>query len=254
MKDHPHHDRVEPALLERQRLRARDPGVHSERLRALDHRRGGVERPDPSALPLLERLGEPPGAAADLEDALAAQPAEPYERVEDLPPVRVDRPQLLVARGAAVEPADGGLRHVAGACSRARSGCAPPLTSTGSPRSGNGSSTTSKSRGRTGAGNTSRASRSSSEPRYRGETCVSASSPTPAARDLGGLVSGGVAGVDGAIAVFLGERRLVDQQLGARESSATTSAGACHRCRRPSVRAGDHRRGPRAAPSSRRRA
>ena len=40
---------------------------------------------------------EPAGAASDLEHAGAAQLTEPHERVEDLPPVVVDGPELLVA-------------------------------------------------------------------------------------------------------------------------------------------------------------
>src|SRR5204863_3785695 len=74
------------------------------------------------------------------------------------------------------------LPHVAGTLSPARSGSAPPLTSAGSPRSANGTSTTSKSRVTTVFGKISRASRTSSGPKERGETCVSARRRTPAPR------------------------------------------------------------------------
>src|SRR5262249_30097304 len=157
VEHHPHHDRVEPACLERERLGPRDPRIYAELLGAGHHRLRSVDRPDTREIALLERLGEPPGAASDLEHALTAEPSEPDESLVDLPPVLVDRSQLLVPGGAAVEA--GG--H---ASAPRRSGFAPALTSSGSPRSGNGTSIVSKSRGSTVASNTSRASSSSSGP------------------------------------------------------------------------------------------
>ena len=74
-------------------------GRHT-RARDLEHRGLGVDRPDARSLPLGERGGEHARAAADLEHAPAAQVALADERVEDLPPERVRRAQLVVARGA----------------------------------------------------------------------------------------------------------------------------------------------------------
>src|SRR4051812_23265432 len=64
---------------------------------------------------------------------------------------------------------------------RGRPRLKPPLTSDGPPRSGNGISITSKSRGTTVSANVSRASFSTSRPKYRDERCVSASIRTSAA-------------------------------------------------------------------------
>ena len=94
----------------------RDAGVDAERLGARDHRLGGVDGPDAGELALLERLREPAGAAADLEHPPAAEVPEADERLVDLPPVVVDRAQLLVAGGAAVEPG----RHASTAPPRPR--------------------------------------------------------------------------------------------------------------------------------------
>ena len=102
--DHPHHDRVEPARLERKRLRERDLRVDVVLLGPCHHRLRRVDRPDPGELARFERGGEPAGAAPDLEHACCVQLAEPDELDEDLPPVVVDRPELLVPRGAEVEP------------------------------------------------------------------------------------------------------------------------------------------------------
>ena len=118
--------------------------------------------------------GEPARAAADLEHARAAQVAEldePRRRAatSSRRPGAARRsgrrsgrsrpqpaPVPSSASGATSASCSGaGLR----AASR-RSGTAPPLTSAGSPRSGNGTSITSKSRGATVSGKTSRASRS----------------------------------------------------------------------------------------------
>ena len=131
--------RVEPAGLERERLGARDARVDAVGLRARDHRLGGVDRPHARELALLERLGEPAGAAADLEDAAAAQAAEPHERVEDLP-TSCRRPggaPRSARRGASKPPETGAVTWLASprAAAPAR---APPLTSAGSPRSRNG--------------------------------------------------------------------------------------------------------------------
>src|SRR5437763_1896865 len=55
---------------------------------------------------------------------------------------------------------------------------APPLTSSGAPRSAYGTSTTSKSRGTTVSAKIARASSAISGPKYRLERCVRASKPT----------------------------------------------------------------------------
>ena len=171
--DHPHHDGVEPARLERQRLGARDLRVDAVLLGARDHRLRRVDRPDAGELARLERGGEPAGAAPDLEHACGVQLAEPDELDEDLPPVVVDRAQLLVARGAEVEPGRRSAQLAGASCSW-RSGRAPALTSVGSPRSRNGTSITSKSRGRIVDGNTSRASREQVGGRSSAARCGSA--------------------------------------------------------------------------------
>src|SRR5262249_7310067 len=142
----------EPPCFEGQRLCTRHAGVDPQLLRSRDHRLGRVDRPHPRQVALLERLREPSRAAPDLEDPLPTELPEPHERLVDLPPVRVDRPQLLVAGREPVEPS----RHVSTTPSAdCRSGFAPPFTSSGDPRSGNGTSIVSKSRGRTLAGKTS---------------------------------------------------------------------------------------------------
>ena len=59
-----------------------------------------------------------------------------------------------------------------------------------------------------------RLARAARAPKYRGETCVSASSRTPASpRSLGGLARGRVQRVGGAIALVLAERRLVHEHV-----------------------------------------
>ncbi len=254
MKNHPHHDGVEPARLERQRLGTCDPGVHAERLGALDHRRGGVERPDACALALLEGLREPAGAAADFEDALAAQLPEPHERVEDLPPVGVDRAQLLVARGAPVECARSPSRGrgllacaVGMRASLDEDRLAPfregQLDDVEVARQDGVREHLAGLAEQLGAEIPGRDVREREQPDARRE------------RDLGGLVSGRVAGVGGAIASLPGRtspRGSGDRLPGT--ARRRPRRGVCPRCRRQSVRVGAHRRGPRAAPSCRRQA
>ena len=97
---------------------------------------GGVDRPDARERPLLERLREPAGAAADLEHARAAQVAE-LGRARRRPATSCRRP------GAARRSAPRGGRSRApvriasvasaalGSRGRARGARAPPLTSVG---------------------------------------------------------------------------------------------------------------------------
>jgi hypothetical protein len=53
--------------------------------------------------PLDERGGKPSGSRAYLEGPPPAQIAEANEGVEELPPIFVDRPELVVARGPTIE-------------------------------------------------------------------------------------------------------------------------------------------------------
>src|SRR5215212_8609133 len=74
-------------------------------------------------------------------------------------------------------------RHYGADCTASTRGSgskAPPFSNCGAPRSGNGISTTSKSRGTTVSANTSRASLAASGPKYRDDRCVSASIRTRA--------------------------------------------------------------------------
>ncbi len=83
------------------------------------------------------------------------------------------------------------------------------------PRSGNGISIVSKSRGRTVARNTARASSRRTAGGYRLEKWVSASIVTLGLAGQGrGLAGGRVLRLGGALELLLGERRLVDQQVG----------------------------------------
>src|SRR5262249_3708529 len=76
-----------------------------------------------------------------------------------------DRLHLLGLRDVSCDGDLHLLPHDAGTLAPVRSGRAPPLTSAGSPRSGNGTSTVSKSRGTTVLGKISLASRASSGPK-----------------------------------------------------------------------------------------
>src|SRR5580765_5043412 len=98
MHDEPHQRPLEPGVLERQPLRRRD----LDRAHALTcqrrHLRLGLDAPH--ARPALdERLGGPSGPAADVEHAPSREIALADEQLEDLPPVRVGRPQLVVTAG-----------------------------------------------------------------------------------------------------------------------------------------------------------
>ena len=95
-------------------------------------------------------------------NAPAAQVSLAHEHLEHLPPQLVRRAQLVIARGARAEVRS---RRVDHAGSGGVSSRAPPLTSRGTPRSGNGTSIRSKSRGTTVSGKTARASRASSGPK-----------------------------------------------------------------------------------------
>ena len=162
MENHAHHGGVEPAPLERQGLGARDASVHAELLGARDHRRGGIDGPDAGELTICERLGEPARAAADLEHALA-RGARRAVRSPRTPPTswrrRAGAPRSARRNGRshspqapASSPAPSRPRRLTARRprSRSRSGRAPPLTSAGSPRSRNGTSIRSKSRGKHG--------------------------------------------------------------------------------------------------------
>ena len=100
---------------------------------------------------LTSAASEAAGAAADVEHAPAAEVAELDERRERLPPGGVGRAQRVVDPGAGAEVRDAVLAHASGAGSRAAAGPrprrAPRGTRTGSPRSANGISIRSKSRG-----------------------------------------------------------------------------------------------------------
>src|SRR5207302_3730657 len=82
---------------------------------------------------------------------------------------------------------DCGMHHLAHCAaddtgSASRRCAAPPLTSCGPPRSGNGTSIASKSLGTTLAGKIACASFAISGPKYRFDRCVNASIATPACR------------------------------------------------------------------------
>ena len=99
---------------------------------------------------------------------------------------------------------------------RGLGGRAPALTSCGSPRSANGTSITSKSRGTTVAGKTSRASsRELLAEVARRDVRQREQAHAGVARDLGGLQRGRVQRLRRAVALLLRERRLVDQHVGA---------------------------------------
>src|SRR5439155_15835802 len=94
---------------------------------------------------------------------------------------------LLDLLGLANVSGYNGVNHLAHCAaddtgSRSRRRVAPPLTSCGVPRSANGTSITSKSRGTTVSGKTTCASRAISGPKYRFERWVRASRPTSASR------------------------------------------------------------------------
>jgi hypothetical protein len=99
LDDLAHENAVEPPCAERQPLGAGLPETPARKQAPAglgEHRLRGVDAPDAGAAQ-RDRLGRAPGSAADVEHAPGIQAAEPHERVEDLGPGRVGRPQLVVA-------------------------------------------------------------------------------------------------------------------------------------------------------------
>ena len=99
--DEPHRRALEPAVLERQRLGPAELEADAARnaaARDLQHLRRRLDGPDLAGVPLGQRGCERPGAGAHVEHAPSAQVAEAHERVDDLEPLLVDRPQLVVPR------------------------------------------------------------------------------------------------------------------------------------------------------------
>ena len=116
------HDRpFEPPVLEGQRLCPAELETGSGRVhtRAGEHLLGGVHGPDLAAS-IDERAGESSRPAADLENPAPEEVTTLDEELEELPPLRVDRPQAVVALG---ESAEVGLGPAAQR---------PPMSSSGS--------------------------------------------------------------------------------------------------------------------------
>ena len=102
------------------------------------------------------------------------------------------------------------------AATRSARGRAPRRTSCGSPRSANGTSITSKSRGTTVAGkHLARLARELAAEVARRDVRQREQAHAGVARELGRLQRGRVQRVGGAVALLLGERRLVDEHVGA---------------------------------------
>ena len=168
--DERHRHPVEPAVTEWQPLGTAAPHADAGRERLArdgDHLGALVDAPG-LRMRLADESGQQPSrATADVEDAPAAEVTELDHRRERLPPRGVGRPQRVVDAGAGAEIRWLGRAHSSGWTGVAgpRLRRAPRGTSTGSPRSAYGISITSKSRGTTVAGNTSRASSATSEPK-----------------------------------------------------------------------------------------
>ena len=123
------------------------------------------------------------------------------------------------------------------------------LTSAGSPRSGNGTSIASKSRGTTVAGNDrARLVAHVAREVARGEMGEREQPHAGVARELGRLGGRRVAGLARARALVLEERRLVDEHVGAvRVDLASSGTAACRPRSRSGGRAAAGRRPARAA-------
>ena len=101
LDDLAHERRVEPARLEREPLGAGLLEAASRQMpspRDREHLRRRIDAPRAGAAG-RERLGDPAGAAADVQDAAAVEAAEVHERVEHRLPHGVARAQLVVASG-----------------------------------------------------------------------------------------------------------------------------------------------------------
>src|SRR5689334_24827487 len=92
----PHQRAFEPSVLEGQLLGRRDLDRAYASARQLRHLGLGLDAPDARAA-LRERLRSAAGAATDVEDAPPREVALANEQLEDLPPVRVGRTELVVA-------------------------------------------------------------------------------------------------------------------------------------------------------------
>ena len=101
MEHEPEHRALEPAVLERQRLRVRllERDARHLLLRDREHLRGRVDAPHLRAGVLDERDAEPARAAADVEHATAAEVGRAFDELVDGPPVLVDGPNGVVALG-----------------------------------------------------------------------------------------------------------------------------------------------------------
>ena len=196
-----HVRRVEPPILERQRLDRRLAPAHSlttgSGSRLVEHLRRRIDRPHSRAKLLGRVHGKPPGATADVQQP--PRRAQCGERaVRELPPLLATGTQSVIVAGERVEVR---VSHLRG-------------SSCGSPRSGSGRSIVSKSRGTTVLGNSARASSRMSRGRYRVERWVSASIvDLGVATDARRLERRGMSGLAGALDLGLEEGRLVDQKV-----------------------------------------
>ena len=122
-------------------------------------------------------------------------------------------------RQADPDPAEPAVAHAGAAW-------ASNLRSSGAPRSGNGTSTTSKSRGTSVRSNTARASSRISPPAVAAGQVRQREHPhVGLGRDLGRLLRGAVAGLQRPRALGLHERRLVHEHVGAAGGVAEHVAG-----------------------------
>jgi hypothetical protein len=101
-----HDDPLEPGRAEGQPLGIRIPQAdrgRSARPRDSEHARRRVDAPDAAALAIGQRDCETPRPTRDVEHPAGAKIAFADERLEELPPVLVDRPQLVVPSREATE-------------------------------------------------------------------------------------------------------------------------------------------------------
>ena len=106
MAGEPHDRALEPAVSEGQVLRATGLQPNGGRHVAgghAQHFRLGIDAPDLRGLRIRERLAKAPRAAAAVEHAPAAEVALTHDDLEDLAPVVVDRPEVIVVGGQATE-------------------------------------------------------------------------------------------------------------------------------------------------------